>query len=192
MRTNANTAIDLAGEQYCSTERTPHRCPQPPVLFSKTEARRRLAKLAREVRRRNGFDPRIGRVEVGLRNIRIVGTDFTDLVTAGWYDPHDDLYEWVDLDNAADLDDVREQGSVVHLYLSASPYGRPAPEYEYELVSVCCGWIGTKDAEPVLLDTDGSPRSIDWNPSRDGTVPENEPGRWHTVAGSDTIAVYPG
>jgi hypothetical protein len=127
----------------------------PPGAFTKTEALRRLRKLAAEARRVERV-PRNARVEVGERNVPVVSMT----VPATFYAEGDDLdsclpfADAVDRPGRFDLPLVAGPGYVVHLYVSTvGPWG--------EFVGVCCGWMGTADAEPVLLDADGRPLEDD-------------------------------
>jgi hypothetical protein len=80
-----------------------------------------------------------------------------------WYAEDDDLWTHLTLREAVDDREVAIPGAVVHLYVSTTgPWG--------ELVGVCCGWLGTADAEPVLLDVDGLP----FDPEDDPTTTEVE------------------
>jgi hypothetical protein len=150
------------------------------ATFTKTEATRRLRVLSAAARRAE----RVGRtalVEVGDRNIRVVsmqrpgfspddeGRTLVDghRVSPVWYAEGDDLWTTRTLRDTIDQGDIAVPGAVVHLYVGS---GSNPDAYGYELAGICCGWMGTADAEPVLLDADGSP----FDPEDDPTTTDVE------------------
>lgn len=115
--------------------------------FSKTEARRRLRLLAKEARRRCGL-PRNTLAEVGHRIVPVAIGHYPGMDERVYADEGDDLDT---LEHLGTVDDprVRAHGAIVHLYLSRVNH------WGQELSDVCVGWMGTPDADPALVDTNG-------------------------------------
>lgn len=115
-------------------------------MFTKTETLRRLRVLTRESRRY--ADGRRLRFEVGLRMLPQTADTIAQAVDLR-YPEGDDLNDYRDLVEAASEDEVTAHGAVVHVYT------RCWDGWEWTTDTVCVGWIGTPDSEPVLLDHDG-------------------------------------
>ena len=115
--------------------------------FTKTETLRRLRMTVAECRKRSGL-PSNSRIEVGIRTIPVAYDDLPtrDLV----FFPGDDLAYHVDLADAASEPVVMVHGAVVHVYLS-----RPIGRGEFELDNTCTVWLGTPEADPVVLHVPG-------------------------------------
>lgn len=112
--------------------------------FSKTEAYRRIASLAREAKRLEGL-PNNVIAEVGTRwssvHLDHYPEDDYDAAIAD-DDDLDDLFHPYD---AAGMDVHKQPGAVVHIYIRSS-----ATFDRSELVDVYVGWMGTHD-EPARL-----------------------------------------
>ena len=123
--------------------------------FTKTETLRRLRVLAAEMRdiTSNG---RGAPVEIGLRTIPVATP--TAPTQSEAYDDDDDLDYFVSFAEGATAPEVSGYGSVVHIYLSRM-IGFCGRTPLYELDSTCVGWMGTPDAEPVVIDSNGTPVS---------------------------------
>lgn len=115
-------------------------------MFTKTEALRRLRVLTRESRRY--ADGRRLRFEVGLRLEPQTASTALEAVDRR-YPEGDDLDDFRDLVEAASEDEVRAHGALVHVYT------RSWDGWEWTTDTICVGWMGTPDSEPVLLDHDG-------------------------------------
>lgn len=116
-------------------------------MFTKTETARRLRALSADARRY--ADGRRHRVEIGLRILPQTADTVAQAVDLRYPDG-DDLVDYFPLSDAAGEDEVRAHGALVHIYVS-SFHGA----YGWEVDTVCVGWVGTPDSEPVLLDHDG-------------------------------------
>jgi hypothetical protein len=111
--------------------------------FSKTEATRRFRLLASECKRRADL-PKNARVEIGDRNFPVAVDHHP--TKAETHPEGDDLRTFSPFgDDPFHI----AHGAVLHLYLSrAFAFG------EYELDSVCTVWMGTPDADPIVLASD--------------------------------------
>lgn len=115
--------------------------------FSRAEARRRLAHLAKLARAADRDIPGNGRMEVGSRTITVRSDTLPTRADA--FPPGDDLHDFMDRDTAAADWNVTGPGKIVHLYFSQRSYG------DWELVNVITGWMGTSKVSPQLLDVPG-------------------------------------
>ena len=114
-------------------------------MFTKTEAKRRLDAITLRGLELNGMSWK-NRAEVGLRtnpqHVETAKAAIRKVAVEG-----DDLQEFYRLWEAKNLDSIREEGAVVHIYL----YDLGKDE---ELNSVVVGWMGTEDHDPELIDID--------------------------------------
>lgn len=123
-----------------------------PKPFTKTETLRRLRVLARLSREAGGHHTGM-RIEVGHRVLGPQYADNPEDALARAYPEDDDLSYHDDLKGAARDAQYQTPGGTVHLYISD-----PGDGVDYgELHDVNCGWLGTHDREPVLLDVNGTP-----------------------------------
>jgi hypothetical protein len=123
-----------------------------PNTFTKTEALKRLRKLAATARRIEGVGKRC-RAEIGTRTVSVR----SNTVPVEPIADADDLDDFIDLDFAAKFDDVTGPGMVVHIYITGTPDGYGG----FELTDVLTGWMGTKDAAPVIIMRDGRVIEVD-------------------------------
>lgn len=121
--------------------------------FTKTETLRRLRVLAAESRRVGGLHTG-HRVEVGHRTMGVAYGLTEQDARINRFREGDDLDDFDDMGSTARMPEYRQHGAVVHLYLSE--VGTPPWFSDASLIDVNCGWLGTPDHEPVLLDYNGT------------------------------------
>lgn len=112
--------------------------------FTKTETLRRL-RVGSKLFRRAEFIPQNWRAELGTRTYLQTRTT---AIAAANLDDYPDLDDCWDLPGASRLDDVRTFGYIAHIYLYEPQTVWGDGGYLYD---VQCVWMGTPDAEPVLL-----------------------------------------
>lgn len=116
-------------------------------MFSMTETKRRLRDLAKQARDRIGL-PMNARIEIG-RRVNPVWVDHMPSQQEA-FPSHDDLADFLTLNQAARHEEVRREGAVVHLYFSVQS------SWGFELDDVAVGWVGTHEQPPVLVHSGGT------------------------------------